>query len=108
MTKEISFSEKKYYSISEVAELCEIKTHTLRFWEKEFKHLKPITKKGNRRYYQEKDIQLIRKIQELLYKEKFTISGVKKNLSSTKENKSTNDSQEQIIEDLEELLKTIK
>ena len=50
MTKEISFPEKKYYSISEVSELCEIKAHTLRFWETEFKNLKPITRKGNRRY----------------------------------------------------------
>ena len=62
MTKEISFPEKKYYSISEVSELCEIKPHTLRFWETEFKNLKPITRKGNRRYYQKRDIQLIRKI----------------------------------------------
>ena len=108
MTKEITFPEKKYYSISEVSELCEIKAHTLRFWETEFKNLKPITRKGNRRYYQKKDIQLIRKIQQLLYKEGFTISGVKKNLSSTKENLSTNDSSEKIIEELEELLKAIK
>ena len=91
-----------------MSELCEIKPHTLRFWETEFKNLKPITRKGNRRYYQKKDIQLIRKIQQLLYKEGFTISGVKKNLSSTKENLSTNDSSEKIIEELEELLKAIK
>ena len=47
-----NFQEKKYYSISEVSELCNIKSHTLRFWEKEFKDLKPVTRKGNRRYYQ--------------------------------------------------------
>ena len=51
--------EKKYYSITEVADLCKVKAHTLRFWEKEFKELKPITRKGNRRYYQKDDINLI-------------------------------------------------
>ena len=108
MTKEVLFPEKKYYSISEVSELCGIKPHTLRFWETEFKNLKPITRKGNRRYYQEKDIQLIKKIQQLLYKEGFTISGVKKNLSSANENAAVDDSSGKIIEDLEELLKAIK
>ena len=108
MTKNIQLSEKKYYTISEVSELCEIKPHTLRFWETEFENLKPITRKGNRRYYQKKDIQLITSIKQLLYKEGFTISGVKKNLSSTKENASTDNSSEKIIEDLEKLLKTIK
>ena len=67
MAKEISFSDKKYYSISEVSELCSVKPHTLRFWENEFKDLKPITRKGNRRYYQKKDIEMIEKIQSLLY-----------------------------------------
>ena len=59
MAKETLFSDKKYYSISEVSELCSVKPHTLRFWESEFKALKPITKKGKRRYYQKKDIILL-------------------------------------------------
>ena len=108
MAKEISFSDKKYYSISEVSEICSVKPHTLRFWENEFKELKPITRKGKRRYYQKKDIEMIRKIQALLYEEGLTISGVKRSLSSTKNNNSLNDSSGKIIEDLEILLKAIK
>ncbi len=108
MAKDISFSDKKYYSISEVSELCSVKPHTLRFWEGEFKGLKPITRKGNRRYYQKNDIEMIRKIQALLYEEGLTISGVKRNLSSTKNDKSISDSSGKIVEDLEKLLKSIK
>jgi len=107
MAKEISFSDKKYYSISEVSELCSVKPHTLRFWENEFKDLKPITRKGNRRYYQKKDIEMIRRIQALLYKEGLTISGVKRNLNSTKEDNSVSDPSGKILEDLEKLLKVI-
>mgnify|MGYP000970678456 FL=1 len=108
MAKEISILDKKYFSISEVSDLCSVKAHTLRFWENEFKGLKPITRKGNRRYYQKKDIEMIRKIQALLYEEGLTISGVKRNLSSTKNNNSISDSSGKIVEDLEKLLKTIK
>ena len=107
MAKDVSFSDKKYFSISEVSELCSVKQHTLRFWENEFKDLKPITRKGNRRYYQKKDIEMIRQIQALLYEEGLTISGVKRNLSSTKEDNSINDSSVKIIEELEKLLKGI-
>ena len=108
MAKEISLLEKKYYSISEVSELCSVKPHTLRFWESEFKALKPVTRKGNRRYYQKDDIQMIRKIQDLLYKEGLTIAGVKRKLSSGKKDQSSNESSENILEDLEKLLKSIK
>ena len=108
MAKEISFSDKKYFSISEVSKLCSVKPHTLRFWESEFKELKPITRKGNRRYYQKKEIEMIRKIQALLYEEGLTISGVKRNLSTTKSNNSTSDFSVKILEDLEKLLKAIK
>ena len=108
MAKEISLLDKKYYSISEVSELCSVKPHTLRFWESEFKTLKPVTRKGNRRYYQKDDIQMIRKIQDLLYKEGLTIAGVKRKLSSGKKDKSSNESSENILEDLEKLLKSIK
>ena len=107
MAKETLFSDKKYYSISEVSELCSVKPHTLRFWESEFKALKPITRKGKRRYYQKKDIEMIRRIQELLYKEGLTISGVKRNLNSSKEDNSVSDPSGKILEDLEKLLKVI-
>tara|TARA_Y100001936_G_scaffold188844_1_gene187265 strand:- start:741 stop:1067 length:327 start_codon:yes stop_codon:yes gene_type:complete len=108
MAKDVSFSDKKYFSISEVSELCSVKPHTLRFWENEFKGLKPITRKGSRRYYQKKDIEMIRKIQDLLYEEGLTISGVKRSLSSTKNNNTLQDSSGKIVEDLEKLLKDIK
>ena len=108
MVKEISLLDKKYYSISEVSELCSVKPHTLRFWESEFKTLKPVTRKGNRRYYQKDDIQMIRKIQDLLYKEGLTIAGVKRKLSSGQKDQSSNESSENILEDLEKLLKSIK
>ena len=108
MAKENSFIDKKYYSISEVSELCSVKPHTLRFWESEFKVLKPITRKGNRRYYQKEDIKIIKRIQDLLYKEGLTISGVRKNLQSKNEDYSLNDSSDKILEDLEKLLKAIK
>tara|TARA_Y100000746_G_scaffold37881_1_gene28273 strand:+ start:225 stop:551 length:327 start_codon:yes stop_codon:yes gene_type:complete len=107
MAKEISFLDKKYYSISEVSELCSVKPHTLRFWESEFKALKPITRKGNRRYYQKKDIEMIGMIQSLLYEEGLTISGVKRKLSSTAKDNFVSESSEKIVEDLEKLLKTI-
>ena len=107
MAKEISFPDKKYFSISEVSELCSVKPHTLRFWESEFKALKPITRKGKRRYYQKKDIEMIGMIQSLLYEEGLTISGVKRKLSSAAKDNSISESSEKIVEDLEKLLKAI-
>ena len=101
------FQEKKYYSISEVSELCNIKSHTLRFWEKEFKDLKPITRKGNRRYYQSQDIKLIKKIQSLLYEDGMTISGAKKNIMSSSKKENQADNSHKIVRDLEDLLDKI-
>ena len=102
-----NFQEKKYYSISEVSELCNIKSHTLRFWEKEFKDLKPITRKGNRRYYQIQDIKLIKKIQSLLYEDGMTISGAKKNIMSSSKKENQADNSHKIVRDLEDLLDKI-
>ena len=100
--------DKKYYSISEVSELCDIKSHTLRFWEKEFKDLKPITRKGNRRYYQAEDIQLVKTIQSLLYEEGMTIAGAKKNLQSKLREEPQDNKLKNAIDDLEALLSKIK
>ena len=100
--------DKKYYSITEVSELCNIKTHTLRFWEKEFKDLKPITRKGNRRYYQKADIALIKKIQSLLYKDGMTIAGAKRNLIKLNKEDNSDTRAKAIIKDLEALLVAIK
>tara|TARA_B000000475_G_C15661830_1_gene310217 strand:+ start:220 stop:543 length:324 start_codon:yes stop_codon:yes gene_type:complete len=99
---------KKYYSISEVSELCNIKSHTLRFWEKEFQDLKPVTRKGNRRYYQEQDIQFIKKIQSLLYEEGMTIAGAKKNLQTKLSEGPQDNKLKNVIDDLEALLSKIK
>ena len=100
--------DKKYYSITEVSKLFNIKTHTLRFWEKEFKDLKPITRKGNRRYYQEADLALIKKIQSLLYKDGMTIAGAKRNLLTVIKEDNSDSRVKPIIKDLEALLKAIK
>ena len=109
MDKEFQVPEKKYFSISEVAELCDLKTHTLRFWEKEFKELSPVTRKGNRRYYQRKDIVLVMKIKSLLHSDGMTVSGAKKslNLNTANLKGSDLDSQE-ILQDLEDIFQELK
>ena len=99
--------EKKYYSITEVAELCKVKAHTLRFWEKEFKELKPITRKGNRRYYQKDDINLIQQINSLLYQEGMTIAGAKRNLISSNQEQKKDLRIKSMLDDLENLLTEI-
>src|SRR5210317_1116799 len=68
---------KRYFTIGEVSELCAVKPHVLRYWEQEFQQLKPVTRRGNRRYYQHKDIDLIRQIRALLYQDGYTISGAR-------------------------------
>ncbi|RTZ58581.1 MAG: MerR family transcriptional regulator [Gammaproteobacteria bacterium] len=71
---------KRYFTIGEVSELCEVKPHVLRYWEQEFPQLSPVKRRGNRRYYQRHDVELIRHIKNLLYKEGFTINGAKNKL----------------------------
>ena len=100
--------DKKYLSISEVPALCNIKSHTLRFWEKEFEQLQPVTRKGSRRYYQSKDIELIKQIQSLLYEEGLTITGAKKSLQSSKKQFSGDGNEQKLVEELEDLLAKIK
>ena len=107
MGKEI-LQEKKYFSITEVSELCEIKSHTLRFWEKEFKHLKPVTRKGNRRYYQKEDIRLIKKIRALLYEDGMTITGAKRSLQSSTQEDGQDTEMKTLLKDLKDLLIKIK
>jgi DNA-binding transcriptional MerR regulator len=68
---------KRYFTIGEVGELCDVKPHVLRYWEQEFNQLKPQKRRGNRRYYQHHEVVLIRRIRELLYEEGFTISGAR-------------------------------
>ncbi len=74
---------KRYFTIGEVSELCGVKPHVLRYWEQEFTQLRPIKRRGNRRYYQHHEVLLIRRIRELLYEEGFTISGARNRLDET-------------------------
>ncbi len=71
---------KRYFTIGEVADLCAVKPHVLRYWEQEFSQLKPVKRRGNRRYYQHHEVLLIRRIRQLLYEEGFTISGARNKL----------------------------
>jgi DNA-binding transcriptional MerR regulator len=73
---------KRYFTIGEVSDLCGVKPHVLRYWEQEFTQLKPVKRRGNRRYYQHHEVLLIRRIRELLYEEGFTISGARNRLDS--------------------------
>jgi DNA-binding transcriptional MerR regulator len=71
---------KRYFTIGEVSELCGVKPHVLRYWEQEFTQLKPVKRRGNRRYYQHHEVLLVRRIRQLLYDEGFTISGARNRL----------------------------
>ncbi len=74
---------KRYFTIGEVSELCGVKPHVLRYWEQEFTQLKPVKRRGNRRYYQHHEVLLIRRIRELLYEQGFTISGARTRLDQS-------------------------
>jgi DNA-binding transcriptional MerR regulator len=76
---------KRYFTIGEVSELCCVKPHVLRYWEQEFTQLKPVKRRGNRRYYQHHEVLLIRRIRDLLYEQGFTISGARNRLGDSRE-----------------------
>ena len=78
---------KRYFTIGEVSELCGVKPHVLRYWEQEFTQLRPVKRRGNRRYYQHHEVLLIRRIRELLYNQGFTISGARNRLEEVEEEK---------------------
>jgi DNA-binding transcriptional MerR regulator len=73
---------KRYFTIGEVSDLCAVKPHVLRYWEQEFAQLKPVKRRGNRRYYQHHEVLLIRRIRDLLYEQGFTINGARHRLES--------------------------
>ena len=77
---------KRYFTIGEVSELCSVKPHVLRYWEQEFPQLQPVKRRGNRRYYQRHEVELIRTIRRLLYIEGYTISGAGNRLREEKQN----------------------
>jgi len=72
---------KRYFTIGEVSELCGVKPHVLRYWEQEFSQLRPVKRRGNRRYYQHHEVMLVRHIRELLYEQGFTITGARNRLT---------------------------
>ena len=90
---------KRYFTIGEVSDLCAVKPHVLRYWEQEFSQLKPLKRRGNRRYYQRQDVILIRQIRGLLYEQGFTIGGARQRLTSDDAKDDSNQSQ-QIIKQL--------
>jgi DNA-binding transcriptional MerR regulator len=102
---------KRYFTIGEVAELCDVKPHVLRYWEQEFPQLKPVKRRGNRRYYQRHDVLLIRQIRSLLYDEGFTIGGARQRLEGVGHKDDVNQSQQiirQTLVELEDLLTLLK
>ena len=87
---------KRYFTIGEVGELCGVKPHVLRYWEQEFTQLKPLKRRGNRRYYQHHEVVLIRRIRELLYEEGFTISGARHRLEESSFNQPNTNNKESV------------
>jgi DNA-binding transcriptional MerR regulator len=102
---------KRYFTIGEVSDLCAVKPHVLRYWEQEFPQLKPVKRRGNRRYYQRRDVLLIRQIRALLYDEGFTIGGARQRLTGDDAKEDLNQSIQivrQIRVELEEVLKILR
>ena len=102
---------KRYFTIGEVSELCGVKPHVLRYWEQEFPQLKPVKRRGNRRYYQRQDVLVIRQIRALLYDQGFTIGGARNRLEGEEARDDVTQAHQparQLRVELEELLKTLR
>ncbi|MCU7918472.1 MAG: MerR family transcriptional regulator [Candidatus Thiodiazotropha sp. (ex Dulcina madagascariensis)] len=102
---------KRYFTIGEVSDLCQVKPHVLRYWEQEFPQLKPVKRRGNRRYYQRHDVLMIRQIRSLLYEQGFTIGGARQQLSGETAKEDLQQSQQiikQLRSELEEVLQILK
>ena len=102
-----SIPGKRYFTIGEVSELCDVKTHVLRYWEQEFPMLSPVKRRGNRRYYQRHDVLLIRQIRSLLYEQGYTIEGARKKLSGEDANNDNSQSSQlvhKLVTELEDVL----
>ena len=101
---------KRYFTIGEVSDLCDVKPHVLRYWEQEFNHVNPVKRRGNRRYYQREDVLHIRQIRTLLYEKGYTIAGARSLLAGDNAKEDANISSmliKQTIEELEEVLSTL-
>ena len=102
---------KRYFTIGEVSGLCDVKPHVLRYWEQEFTQLKPVKRRGNRRYYQRQDVLTIRQIRSLLYDQGFTIGGARQRLSSGDAKEDQTQFRllvKQMISELEDVLQNLK
>ncbi len=102
---------KRYFTIGEVSDLCAVKPHVLRYWEQEFPQLKPVKRRGNRRYYQRQDVLIIRQIRSLLYDEGFTIGGARQRLTGDDAKSDVTQSQQiikQLRMELEQVLKIVR
>ncbi len=102
---------KRYFTIGEVSELCSVKPHVLRYWEQEFPDLKPVKRRGNRRYYQRVDVMLIRQIRGLLYQEGYTIGGARQHLAGDAVRDDNAQSQQlvrQLRTELEQVLRILR
>ena len=102
---------KRYFTIGEVSQLCGVKPHVLRYWEQEFPQLKPVKRRGNRRYYQRQDALIIRQIRSLLYDEGFTIGGARQRLTGDQAKSDVSQSQQiikQLRIELEQVLKILR
>ena len=102
---------KRYFTIGEVSDLCAVKPHVLRYWEQEFPQLKPVKRRGNRRYYQRQDVLIIRQIRSLLYDEGFTIGGARQRLTGDEAKSDVTQSQQivkQMRMELEQVLKILR
>jgi DNA-binding transcriptional MerR regulator len=102
---------KRYFTIGEVSDLCAVKPHVLRYWEQEFPQLKPVKRRGNRRYYQRQDVLIIRQIRSLLYDDGFTIGGARQRLTGDQAKSDVSQSQQiikQLRIELEQVLKILR
>jgi DNA-binding transcriptional MerR regulator len=102
---------KRYFTIGEVSELCGVKPHVLRYWEQEFPQLKPVKRRGNRRYYQRQDVIIIRQIRSLLYEQGFTIGGARLKLEGEEARSDVSQSQQivrQLRAELEDILRILR
>ena len=102
---------KRYFTIGEVSTLCDVKPHVLRYWEQEFTELEPVKRRGNRRYYQRRDIIVIRRIRALVYEQGFTLDGARRRLASSVEKRDHTESRQvvrQTIAELEDVLRILK
>jgi DNA-binding transcriptional MerR regulator len=102
---------KRYFTIGEVSELCGVKPHVLRYWEQEFPQLKPVKRRGNRRYYQRQDVLVIRQIRALLYDQGFTIGGARNRLDGEEAREDVTQAHQlarQLRAELEELIKILR